>query len=58
LCALAAERLGAGRVFPDFRIFQRLLDLGQPLALAIEVKDTPGGQTRARADRGWPVGSG
>jgi hypothetical protein len=29
------------RIVPDRRIFQFPCDLGQPLALGIEVKDTP-----------------
>ena len=52
LGALPAERLGARRVLPDLGILQRLLDLGQPLALAIEVKETPGARWTARGDRG------
>ena len=36
-----AQRLGPLRIGPDFRVFQRALDLRQPLALGIVVKDTP-----------------
>jgi hypothetical protein len=47
----AAEGFGAGGILPDLGIFQRLLYLGQPLALAVEVKDTPGGLRTDREDR-------
>ena len=52
LRALAAEQLGPRRVFPDLGVFQCLLYFGQPLALAVEVKDTPGETPTARGGRG------
>ena len=36
-----AQRLGPLRIGPDFRIFQRALDLREALPLGIVVKDTP-----------------
>jgi hypothetical protein len=51
LGALATERLGPGRVIPDARVFQRLLDLGQPFGLAVQVKDTPGAVAAGRRGR-------
>jgi hypothetical protein len=48
LCPLATQRFGARRVLPDCRVFQRALDFGQPLFLAIEVKDTPEARPNAR----------
>jgi hypothetical protein len=48
LGTLAPQRLGTRRVFPDFGVFQRLLDLGQAFLLAIAVKDTPGARPIAR----------
>jgi hypothetical protein len=52
LRTLPAELLGLRRILPDVGILQRLADLGEPLALAINVKDTPGGPSIAPADRG------
>jgi len=46
-----AELLGALRVAPDLRIAQLLLDLGQPLLLAFEVKDTSAARPTAPAGR-------
>jgi hypothetical protein len=39
--ALTPEFLGALRIVPDIGSFQLPGDLGQPLTLGIEVKDTP-----------------
>jgi hypothetical protein len=47
----AAEILRALRVFPDFRILERAIDLVQPVRLGIEVKDTSAARRRARAGR-------
>jgi hypothetical protein len=52
LRTLPAELLGLRRILPDVGILQRLADLGEPLALAIDVKDTPGEPSIAPADRG------
>jgi hypothetical protein len=40
-CALAPEVLRALRVVPDVRVLELAGDFLQPLALGIEVKDTP-----------------
>jgi len=40
-CAFPPEFLRALRIVPDRGIFQFPRDLRQPLALGIEVKDTP-----------------
>jgi hypothetical protein len=46
-----AQFLGARRVVPDARIFQRLGDFLQFRCLGIEVKDTSATLARARRDR-------
>ena len=39
--AFLAQRLGPLRIGPDFRIFQRALDLREAFPLGLVVKDTP-----------------
>jgi hypothetical protein len=41
LGAFLAERLRSFRVVPDIRLLQLPVDFDQPLALDLEVKDTP-----------------
>jgi hypothetical protein len=47
-CSLLAERLCPFGVFPDVRLFQLALDLGQPFCLLVVVKDTSSTRPRVQ----------
>jgi hypothetical protein len=56
LRTLAAERLRPVRVVPDLRVFELAAYLGEPLALAVVLKDTP--LRRRGVPRGPSAGGG